>query len=164
MLNSCNAIWWRCLFFVSLDDVFIFSHHWLYFVSFYFLFCNILPFASFPTFLFLPRPSISNLSLSIPVFPFQSLPSPFRAYLPLSFFSFLLLFPGLFIAKLWIWIRWICEILDTDPRIRIQGENINQKLHKTNLYYLNCLRKKRDYKKFMIFIWQSCFVKKISKS
>ena len=79
----------KVIVFVCLDDVFIFSPHWLYFVSF-FLF--ILQYSSLRFLSYLPiptQPSISNLSLSIPVFPFQTLSSPFSPYLPLSFFSFL---------------------------------------------------------------------------
>ena len=114
----------KVLVFVSLDDVFIFSHHWLYFVSFYFLFCNILPFASFPTFLFLPKPSISNLSLSIPVFPFQSLSSPFSSFLFFYYFldGLLQSFGSGSVGSARFWIR-----------IRVsgsKGQNINQKLQK----------------------------------
>ena len=166
MLNSCNAIWWRCLFLFPLMTFLYLALIGCILFLFYFLFCNILHFASFPTFLFLPN-------LPYPTFPFPSLFSPFRPYLPLSvpifpFPSFLfyllflfLLFPSWFIAKLWIWIRWICEILDPDPRIRIQGAKYQPKTAKKK--NVLSVTRKREKNSWLLFD-NPALLKKISKS
>ena len=120
----------KVIVFVCLDDVFIFSPHWLYFVSF-FLF--ILQYSSLRFLSYLPiptQPSISNLSLSIPVFPFQSLSSPFLLFFSLTI-SWLVLLQSfgsgsVGSARFWIPIRVSGS----------KGQNINQKPQK--LQKKNC--------------------------
>ena len=133
----------KVIVFVCLDDVFIFSPHWLYFVSF-FLF--ILQYSSLRFLSYLPiptQPSISNLSLSIPVFPFQSLSSPFLLFFSIYYFYSYYFLVGLLqsfgsgsvgSARFWIPIRVSGS----------KGQNINQELQKLQKKIVLSVKRKRE--------------------